>query len=94
MRVVLNLVNLAVHLSYRRWSSQTLSEYFKYKIKSKHHKCALSKKCVSMCRKELARFPLEIKVYILEHMLLGSDKERCRTLSIRLRKYQDSNKLL
>ncbi len=26
-----------------------------------------------MCSKELARLPLEIRVYILEHMLLGSD---------------------
>lgn len=31
------------------------------------------KKRVRMCSKELARLPLEIKVYILEHMLLGSD---------------------
>lgn len=31
------------------------------------------KKRVRTCSKELARLPLEIKVYILEHMLLGSD---------------------
>ena len=32
------------------------------------------KKRVSMYSNELGRLPLEIKVYILEHMLLGSDK--------------------